>query len=231
MCRPSQIGNLRSQHSACKFYLFGFSLHCFSGAHNLSSLDPSSLVPSLTSPLPTEESHLLSQTLTVSIPWPINDSAPNPPSQIGLTDSQTSRMNLGAGAASSSSESLVESQFLSTHAISLQMAPPNQELIHPPLTQASNVTYDPAMTQLRRGNERLRTRLQRAEGQVTELQEASQAARREIGLADTLLEHLMDSQDISTEIYQSLTKLSKLLDTASGRLRGGGGVSGITMPE
>jgi len=41
----------------------------------------------------------------------------------------------------------------------------------------------------------------------------------------------MDSQDISTEIYQSLTKLSKLLDTASGRLRGGGGVSGITMPE
>jgi len=168
MC-PSQIGNLRSQHSACKFYLFNFPLHCFSGAHNLSSLDPSSLVPSLTSPLPTEESHLLSQTLTVSIPWPINDSALNPPSQIGLTDSQMSRMNLGAGAASSSPESLVESQFLSTHAISLQMAPPNQELIHPPLTQASNVTYDPAMTQLRRGNERLRTRLQRAEGQVMEL--------------------------------------------------------------
>ena len=65
---------------------------------------------------------------------------------------------------------------------------------------------------------------------MTELQEASEAAReaseaarRDIGLADTLLEQLlMDSQGISTEVYQSLTKLSKFLDTASERLRGGG---------
>jgi len=76
------------------------------------------------------------------------------------------------------------------------------------------------MTQLRRNNERLKARVQRAEGEVTEFREASQAARGDIGLADAIVEDLLDSQGIlSPSTYASLEKLSKLLETASGKLR------------
>ena len=54
---------------------------------------------------------------------------------------------------------------------------------------------------------------------MAELREASQGARAELGLADSLLEDLLDSGDISPAVYEGLEKLSKLLEKASGGLR------------
>lgn len=53
---------------------------------------------------------------------------------------------------------------------------------------------------------------------MTELREANQAARVDIGLADMILEDLM-AQDTTVATYDTLAKLSKLLEAASSKLR------------
>jgi len=108
--------------------------------------------------------------------------------------------------------------------------PPSLDSVPSPLTQTSCVTNDATMVtaanttittttrQLQRNNERLRSRIQRVEGEVTELREANQAARVDIGLADMILEDLM-AQDTTVATYDTLAKLSKLLEAASSKLR------------
>jgi hypothetical protein len=73
--------------------------------------------------------------------------------------------------------------------------------------------------QIQRNNDRLRARNQRAEAEIVELREANRAGREDMGRADAILEELMDSHDVPAGLYESLTKLSKLLETASEKLR------------
>lgn len=82
-------------------------------------------------------------------------------------------------------------------------------------------------TQLRLNNERLKARNQRAEIENTELRGANRAARADIATADTLLEELLTDfapgqagdPTAGTNMYESLLMLSKLLETASEKLR------------
>jgi hypothetical protein len=208
------------------------SAHFFYTYHITCRFEPAPHLPNFAGLLPSERPHLLSQTLTVPVCWSTVTRAepPDRSGQLSFSPSNTS-WNLGTAAATPSSEPMTDS-MLSTPgpSMSLQTIPPSLDSVPSPLTQASSVTNDATMVtatntmittataQLQRNNERLRARIQRAEGEVTELREASQAARVDIRLADTILENLM-AQDTSEATYETLEKLSKLLEAASSKLR------------
>ncbi|KAK0708881.1 hypothetical protein B0T21DRAFT_377154 [Apiosordaria backusii] len=82
--------------------------------------------------------------------------------------------------------------------------------------------------QLQRSNVRLRDRLQRAgranervERELTDLVNMNQAARTDLGRADSLLEELMDLPCLPDNMYEGLKKLSKLLETVTDNLKRG----------
>lgn len=168
---------------------------------------------------------MLSQTLSV----PFYESAPRlqPPDLLAPTSFIHPQATWTNPSTEPSSDSQSDSNFCFSTPMSSAPAGPTQQDSFP-FTQPSSITTSSDQTQLRRTNERLKARNQRAETEIAELRseiaglrEANRASRADLGRGDGILEELMDSQNVPAGMYESLNRLSNLLETASERLRKG----------
>jgi hypothetical protein len=76
--------------------------------------------------------------------------------------------------------------------------------------------------QLRRNNDRLRARSERAEGEIRELRDANRDAREEVARGNAILELMMGWANLDPAIFARLEDLSDVLDGVAEKLRKAG---------
>ncbi|KAK4200924.1 hypothetical protein QBC40DRAFT_325528 [Triangularia verruculosa] len=133
---------------------------------------------------------------------------PGPSHQQAASNPNTSMKTVDSLSQSTNSNALAESSRATSFLTGANASDSDQQSSH-------------SLQQLQRRNQRLGERLQRAERAYELAQLGSQAARANLGQADTLLEDLMDCRSMPDDIYTGLEKLSKMIQTAVASLKKG----------
>ncbi|KAK4123663.1 hypothetical protein N657DRAFT_419975 [Parathielavia appendiculata] len=128
------------------------------------------------------------------------------------TRSHTSLRDSSGAPPCSWSRSQSASNGGATSTTSIQPGSPSIEKTHSHIGTSS-------VAHLQRNNERLRQRNQQAASKISELRNANRASETDIRDADGILERVLNSGDLSVDMYESLNQLSRLLQAASEKLR------------